>query len=197
MRSGISITVSPAGRRRLLAVVNDRNAPQKHVWRCRIVVLSADGVGTNEIMRQTGKAKTCVWRWQERFAGEGVDGLLRGKTRPSRLKPLGDEVAAQAVALTLADPPGETTHWTAALMAKASGIPVSSVRRIWRTHGLQPHRMRQFKLSNDPNFVAKRRDAAGLYVDPPAHAHRLMPLCFPPMKRAKFRHPAGPSRACR
>ena len=112
MRTGISITVSPAGRRRLLAVVNDRNAPQKHVWRCRIVVLSADGVGTNEIMRQTDKSKTCVWRWQERFAEEGFDGLLRDKTRPSRIKPLGDEAAARIAALTLEDPPGETTHWT-------------------------------------------------------------------------------------
>ena len=90
MRTGISITVSPAKRRRLMAVVNDRNAPQKHVWRCRIVVLTADGVGTNEIMRRTDKSKTCVWRWQERFAREGFVGLLRDKTRPSRIQPLGD-----------------------------------------------------------------------------------------------------------
>ena len=87
MRTGISITVSPADRRRLMAVVNDRNAPQKHVWRCRIVVLTADGVGTNEIMRRTDKSKTCVWRWQERFAREGFVGLLRDKTRPPRIHP--------------------------------------------------------------------------------------------------------------
>ena len=74
------------------------------------------------------------------------------------------------VALTLADPPGETTHWTAAAMAKASGISASSVRRIWRSHGLQPHRFRRFKLSTDPQFAAKLRDIVGLYVDPPAHA---------------------------
>ena len=169
MRTGISITVSPAGRR-LLAVVNDRNAAQKHVWRCRIVVLTAEGVGTNEIMRQTDKSKTCVWRWQERFAQEGFDGLLRGKTRPSRIKPLGDEAAAPIAALTLEDPPGETAHWTAALMAKASGVSVSPVQRIWRAHGLQPHRVRQFKLSNDPDFICKLRGAVGLYADPPAHA---------------------------
>jgi transposase len=170
MRTGVSITVSPADRRRLLSVVKDRNAPQKHVWRCRIVVLAADGVGTNGIMRQTGKSKTCVWRWQERFANEGFDGLLRDKTRPSRIKPLGDEAAARIVALTLDDPPGETTHWTGALMAKAAGVSVSSVQRIWRAHGLQPHRVRQFKLSNDPEFIGKLRDVVGLYVDPPAHA---------------------------
>ena len=78
------------------------------------------------------------------------------------------------VALTLGDPPGETTHSTGALMAKAAGLSVSSVQRIWRAHGLQPHRMRQFKLSNDPRFVDKLRDVVGLDVDPPAHA--IVPL---------------------
>ncbi len=170
MRPGIVVTVKTAERRRLEALVADRNAAQKHVWRARIVLLSADGVGTNAIMRRTGKSKTCVWRWQERFAAEGVAGLLRDKTRPSRVPPLGPAVAARVVALTQGEPPGETTHWTAALMAKAAGISVSSVQRIWRAHGLQPHRVRQFKLSTDPQFVAKLRDVVGLYVDPPAHA---------------------------
>ena len=76
MRNGISITVSSADRRRLQALVKDRNAPQKHVWRAEIVLLTADGVGTNEIMSQTGKSKTCVWRWQERYAREGFAGLV-------------------------------------------------------------------------------------------------------------------------
>ena len=114
---------------------------------------SADGVGTNEIKRRTGKSKTCVWRWQERFTREGFEGLLRDKTRPPRVAPLGAEVAARVVALTQTDPPTEATHWTATMMAKAAGISASSVQRIWRAHGLQPHRVRQFKLSNDPNFV--------------------------------------------
>ena len=170
MRSGISFTVSAADRRRLAALVRDWNASQKHVWRAEIVLLTADGIGTNGIMRRTGKSKTCVWRWQERFAEEGFDGLLRDKTRPSRIKPLGDEVSERVVALTLTDPPAEATHWTGAMMAKAVGISVSSVQRIWRAHGLQPHRVRQFKLSNDPKFVEKLRDVVGLYVDPPAHA---------------------------
>ena len=170
MRPGISIILSPADRRRLEALVGDRNVAQKHVWRARIVLHSADGIGTNGIMRRTGKSKTCVWRWQERFAQEGYDGLLRDKTRPSRIPPLGPEVAERVVALTLSDPPAEATHWVAAMMAKATGISVSSVQRIWRAHGLRPHRVRQFKLSNDPDFVAKLRDVVGLYVDPPAHA---------------------------
>ena len=170
MRAGITIDVTATDRVRLDAIVADRNSPQKHVWRARIVLLSADGHGTTEIMRLTGKAKTCVWRWQERFMTAGVDGLLHDKTRPSRIPPLGAKVADRVVALTLTDPPGETTHWTSAAMAEATGISVSSVQRIWRGHGLQPHRMRQFKLSNDPLFATKVRDIVGLYVDPPAHA---------------------------
>jgi transposase len=170
MRTGISIEVSAADRRRLGAILSDRNSPQKHVWRARIVLLTADGVGTSEIMRAAGVSKTAVWRWQERFMQEGVDGLLRDKTRPSRIRPLGADVAERVVALTLQDPPGETTHWTAEAMAKLTGVSVSSVQRIWRSHGLLPHRVRQFKLSKDPQFATKVRDIVGLYVDPPAHA---------------------------
>ena len=130
MRTGISIAVSPSDRRRLQGLVRDRNTAQKHAWRAEIVLLTADGVGTIEIMRRTGKSKTCVWRWQERFAEQGYEGLLRDKTRPSRIAPLGADVAARVVALTLADPPAETTHWTAAMMARQTGISISSVQRI-------------------------------------------------------------------
>ena len=170
MRTGISFGLTASDRNRLLAISNDRNSQRKHVWRAKIVLLSAEGIGTAEIMRQAGVAKTAVWRWQERFMHEGVDGLLRDKTRPSRIAPLSPEKVEEVVARTLTDPPGETTHWTALAMAKTSGISVSSVHRIWRSHGLQPHRIRQFKLSNDPQFAAKLRDIVGLYVDPPAHA---------------------------
>ena len=170
MRTGISITLKPSERRRLKVILKDRNAPQKHVWRAEVVLLSAEGLGTNEIMRRTRKSKTCVWRWQERFMQEGVEGLLRDKTRPSRIAPLGPDVAERVVALTSSPPPGERTRWTAALMAAACGISASAVSRIWRAHGLQPHRVKQFKLSNDPRFVEKLRDVVGLYVDPPAHA---------------------------
>src|ERR1700694_1308624 len=170
MRTGISLTVTPAIRLHLKAVAANRNSPQKHVWRAEIVLLSADGVGTNEIMRQTGKSKTCVWRWQERFMQAGYAGLLRDKTRPPRIPPLGSDITERVVELTRTDPPVEATHWTAAMMAKAVGISASSVQRIWRAHGLQPHRVRQFKLSTDPKFIDKLRDVVGLYVDPPAHA---------------------------
>ncbi len=170
MRAGIVVEVSASDRAWLEAIVEDRNSPQKHVWRARIVLLTAEGVGTGEVMRQAGVAKTAVWRWQERYMQEGVGGLLRDKTRPSRVPPLTPEVAERVVALTLGPPRGEVTHWTAAAMAAVSGVSISSVQRIWRRHGLQPHRIRQFKLSRDPQFAAKLRDIVGLYVDPPAHA---------------------------
>ena len=99
-----------------------------------------------------------------------VDGLLRDKTRPPGTPPLGEAVAERVVALTLGEPPGETTHLTGRLMAKAAEISLTSVQRIWRAHGLAPHRIRTFKLFRDPKFAEKVRDIVGLYVDPPAHA---------------------------
>ena len=170
MRKGISIEVTPADRGRLQSIVGDRNSPQKHVWRARIVLLSADGLGTMAIMRAVGKGKTVVWRWQERFMQEGVAGLTRDKTRPPRLAPLPAETVDRVIELTNQAPPHQATHWTAPAMAKAIGISPSSVRRIWAGQGLQPHRVRAFKLSNDPNFADKLKEVVGLYIDPPAHA---------------------------
>src|SRR5580658_3644695 len=170
MRKAIKIDLAEADRQALTAIVVDRNSPQKHVWRAQIVLLTADGCGTMELTRRTGTSKTSVWRWQDRFLAEGVAGLRRDKTRRSRIPPLSAEVQASVLAATQATPPGETTHWTSGAMAKHAGISVSSVQRIWRKHGLQPHRTRLFKLSNDPQFAAKLRDIVGLYMDPPAHA---------------------------
>ena len=104
MHERTNIRLSAADRSELEAVVSNRNSPQKHVWRAKIVLLTADGHGTAEVMRGTGKAKTVIWRWQERFGEEGVAGLWRDKTRPSRIPPLGPEVAERIVALTLAGP---------------------------------------------------------------------------------------------
>ncbi len=100
----------------------------------------------------------------------GVDGLLRDRARPSRIPRLAGEVVERVVARTLEPPPGEPTHWTVRDMARTVGISPASVQRIWVAHGLQPHRVRTFKLSKDPAFAAKLRDVVGLYVDPPAHA---------------------------
>src|SRR5271154_2275013 len=101
---------------------------------------------------------------------EGVAGLTRDKTRPSRIPPLPAASVDRVVALTNRPPPHAATHWTAPAMAEAVGISPSSVRRIWAGQGLQPHRVRTFKLSNDPKFTDKLKDIVGLYVDPPAHA---------------------------
>ena len=170
MRTGIEITFSSACRQRLEAIAADRNAPQKHVWRTRIIVLSADGLGTGAIMKATGKSKTCVWRWQERFMREGVDGLLRDKTRPPGRARLACKTVDKIVTLTLARPPHEATHWTVRAMAKRAKVAPSTVQKLWRNHGLAPHRWRAFKLSKDPAFAEKLHDIVGLYMSPPAHA---------------------------
>ena len=113
---------------------------------------------------------------------DGSDGLPCDKTRPSRIKPLSAEAAERVVALTLGDPPGETTHWTGASMAKAAGLSVSSVQRIWRAHSLQPHRMRQFKLSNDPGCSINCATSSGSMSIRP-HT----PSSCRSTKRARFR----------
>ena len=170
MKKGIEVRLGPGDQERLEAVVGSGNSPQKHVWRARIVLLSADRVGTMAIQHQTGKSKPTIWRWQGRFMAAGVDGLQRDATRPGRKKRLPAATIEQVVAMTLGKPSGEATHWTGRAMAKAAGISHRSVQRIWAAHGLKPHRVRLFKLSNDPQFATKVQDIVGLYVDPPEHA---------------------------
>lgn len=164
------MNVSQLDRQRLEAVVADRSSPQKHVWRAKIILATADGCGTAEIMRRTGKAKPVVWRWQERFMREGVDGLLRDKTRKPGKVPLAAETVQCVVDLALGPPPGETTHWTGRMLAQAAGISLRSAQRILEAHQLAPHRIKMFKLPKDPKFADKLKDVVGLYVDPPAHA---------------------------
>ncbi len=170
MRTGVEVQLGPGDRQRLEAVVGSGNSPQKHAWRARIVLLTADRVGTMEIQRRTGKGKPTIWRWQARFMAEGVDGLLHDATRPAGKPPLLPEMIERVVEMTLAKPPGETTHWTCRAMAEAAGISHRSVQRIWAAHGLKPHQVKTFKLSNDPKFAAKVQDVVGLYIDPPDHA---------------------------
>ena len=170
MRTGITVTVTPEDRRRLDAIVGHCNAPQKHVRRALVILATADGCGTNEIMRRAGLSKPAVWRWQERFMHEGVDGLTREKSRKPGKPATPPETIARVLDLTLGEPPFEATHWTLRTMAKVVGIGASTVQRIWKAHGLSPHRIRTFKLSKDPKFAEKLRDIVGLYIDPPAHA---------------------------
>src|SRR5436853_4091000 len=170
MRAGMLVTVARGDRGRLEAIVADRSAPQKHVWRANIILATADGCGTTEVMRRSGKSKPVVWTWQARFMAEGVDGLLRDKTRKPGKLPLPAATVQKVIDLVTGPSPAEATHWTGRMLAKAAGVSLRSVQRILEAHQLAPHRIRTFKLSNDPKFAAKLRDIVGLYINPPAHA---------------------------
>src|SRR2546421_504533 len=173
-RDDICIYVSPSNRARLAALIGDRNTPSKVVWRAEIVLATADGHGTNEIMRRTGKSKPCVWRWQERYIEEGVEGLMRDKTRPSRKPPLPEKIKVAVLTKTANQTPANATHWSRASMAAEMGISPSSVGRIWAEAGLKPHLVKRFKISNDPQFEEKVTDVVGLYMNPP---DRALVLC--------------------
>src|SRR3954464_5198340 len=153
MAQSVCLTVSAGDRARLEAIVADRNRPQKHVARARLVLLSADRLGVGAIARRAGIGRPAVWRWQRRYAEAGVDGLLRDRTRKPGKAPLDDALVRRIVALTCAEPPGEATHWTGRAVAAAAGVSLRSVQRIWAAHKLQPHRARTFKRSRDPDFL--------------------------------------------
>jgi hypothetical protein len=121
MRAGIVVNVTRADRRRLESIVSDRSAPQKYVWRAQITLATADGCGTSEIMRWSGKAKPVVWRWQARFMAEGVDELLRDRTRRPGKPPLPATTVQKVIDLVTGPPPGETTQWTGRMLAKTWG----------------------------------------------------------------------------
>lgn len=164
------IWLSPADRATLEGWVSRRNTPQKLVWRARIVLLSADRVGVMTIARSVGKSKVTVGRWQERYLAKGIAGLARDATRPGRKPPLSAEAIERVVDKTLHEKPPAGTHWSIRKMAAAVGISYTSVQRIWKAHGLKPHLVKTFKLSNDKHFVEKVRDVVGLYLDPPEKA---------------------------
>jgi transposase len=165
-----AIALSAKDRGALRDLVADGNTRQKIAKRARIVLMTAEGHGTVAIMRAVGVAKTTVWRWQEFFAEAGVAGLIKGRSKPPGKKPLAAEVKLKVVEKTVKERPANATHWSVRSMAAAMGISHTSVQRIWREYGLKPHLVRGFKVSNDPDFVAKVKDVVGLYLDPPARA---------------------------
>ena len=170
MAQTVCVIVGAVEREQLAAIAADRNRPRKHIERARIVLASADRHSAQRVAQDIGVSRPTVWRWQQRFAESGVEGLLRDKTRKPGKAPIAAETTARVVALTCTEPPHQATHWTGRAMAKAAGISHRSVQRIWAAHGLKPHRVKNFKLSNDPKFAAKVQDIVGLYVDPPEHA---------------------------
>jgi len=174
-RDDICLYLSPDDRIELQELVRNRNTPRKLVWRAEIILATADGHGTFEIMRRSLTSKPTVWRWQERYLDEGVAGLKRDKTRPSRVPPLPRETRLKVIAKTVQESPPNATHWSRSLMAEAVGISPSSVGRIWADAGLKPHLTKSFKVSNDPAFEEKVTDIVGLYLDPP---ERAVVLCM-------------------
>ena len=170
MAQTVCVIPSAADLARLSAIVADRGRPLKHIQRARIVLLSAERLCVLDVAQQAGVSRPAVWRWQQRYAEEGVEGLLRDKTRPPGKPPHSTDTVAEVLALTCSEPPGEVTHWTGRALAQAVGISLRSVQRIWDAHRLQPHRVRSFKRSNDPAFAEKVEDIVGLYMDPPRHA---------------------------
>src|SRR5690242_2106903 len=170
MAQTVCVIVSASDRARLEAIASDRNRPQKHIERARVVLASLAGDPLQRVADRLGVSRPMIWRWQQRFAEAGIDGLLRDKTRKPGKPPLAAETVARVVALTCAEPPHQATHWTGRAMAEAAGISLSSVQRIWAAHKLQPHRVRSFKRSRDPAFLAKLAAIVGLYMAPPRHA---------------------------
>jgi transposase len=164
------IQVPPVDRERLERLVRDRNTPQKVVWRARIVLSAGEGMGAVAIATTVGKSVLTVRRWRRRYAKAGVEGLLKDATRPPGRKPLTPEMVKGVVELTLHEKPPNATHWSERTMAARVGIAPSSVHKIWHAHGLKPHLVKTFKLSRDPDFVAKVEDIVGLYVNPPDKA---------------------------
>jgi hypothetical protein len=139
MRKGISVIVSAADRVRLAAIVRDRNSPQKHVWRARIVLLTADGQGTNGIPARSARTRPWSGAGGSALCTKRLRGLTRDKTRPARIPPLPAAMVDRVVVLTNQAPPHAATHWTAPAMAKTVGISRASVRRIWAGQGPRPH----------------------------------------------------------
>jgi transposase len=162
--------LSAGDRARLRGIVGDRNSRAKHVYRARIVLLAGNGLGSTRVAHAVGKSEPTVRRWLERFATQGVDGLLREASRPPGRPPLPKAVVERVVEMTLHEPPPAAAQWSARRLAKAVGIGHGAVQKIWAAHGLKPHLVRRFKLSTDRRFAEKLRDVVGLYIDPPERA---------------------------
>lgn len=168
-RSAVRIELDEAERCELEARTRRRKISRADAMRAEIVLLAADGTTNLAIAEQLGVTRVTVATWRKRFAAKRLDGLA-DEPRPGAPRKIGDEKIAEVVTTTLETMPAAATHWSTRSMAKASGLSISTVHRIWRAFALQPHRSETFKLSADPRFVDKVRDIVGLYLNPPDHA---------------------------
>jgi transposase len=172
-RAKAQIKLSEAEREQLQAWARRRTTAQALALRSRIVLECAAGTPNQEVAGRLEVTPQTVSKWRNRFAQLRLDGLLDAP-RPGAPRTLDDARIDAVIAMTLEQHPANATHWSTRTMARASGLSQTAVSRIWRAFGLQPHRQETFKLSTDPQFVAKTRDIVGLYLDPPTKA---MVLC--------------------
>ena len=195
MAQTVSVVVTAEERVRLAAIVGDPSRPLKHLQRARIVLHSADRLPVLEVAHRASVSRPAVWRWQRRYAEEGVDGLLRDKTRPPGKAPVPMTTVAKVLALTCAEPPGETTHWTERANGRCRGPLVAHDPAHLRGTPAATApiaNLRALQRSRDPAFAEKVEDIVGLYMHP-----RHMPSCCPSTRSPRSRPSTEPSRACR
>ena len=190
-RVAVTISLSDDERAELEALSRRRKTSQGLARRARIVLAAAEGLENKEIAVRLEASADTVGKWRRRYAAEGLDGLY-DEPRPGAPRQIGDDAIAEAVRLTLEETPPDATHWSLRSMARASGHAPSTIHRIWRAFGLQPHRSETFKLSSDPFFVEKVRDIVGLYLAPP---DRALVLCVD--EKSQIQALDGPSPSCR
>src|SRR6266852_1610471 len=164
-----ALVLSEAERAELGSLAARRNTAQALALRARIVLGCAAGEQNKMVAARLRVAPMTVGKWRRRFVEHRVEGL-RDESRPGAPRTIEDARIEAVIVQTLESVPPDATHWSSRGMARACGLSVSTVQRIWRAFGLQPHRLESFKLSTDPDFVAKVRDVVGLYVSPPQHA---------------------------
>jgi len=157
----------------LTALTRKHGAPQALATRARIVLAAAEGLNNRQVAVRLGVCAATAGRWRSRFAQRRIDGLY-DEPRPGAPRQIGDDEIAATIRKTLETLPKVATHWSLRTMAREIGHAPSTVHRIWRAFGLQPHRAETFKLSADPLFVEKVRDIVGLYLSPP---ERALVLC--------------------
>ncbi len=165
----VAIELTDDERAQLERWARRRTTAQALALRSRIVLLAAAGLTNTEIAEHLGTGRPMVTKWRNRFAEHRLDGLS-DEPRPGRPRTITDEMVEEVVVKTLESTPKDATHWSTRSMAAEVGLTQSAVHRIWRAFGLQPHRSETFKLSRDPQFVAKVRDVVGLYLNPPERA---------------------------
>src|ERR1035441_6007824 len=170
MRVATAIALSDETRLRLEKLARGRSTPVRIVQRSRIVLLAGDGLQNKQIAERMEVAPRMVALWRGRFLTLGVEGLLRDASRPGRTPSISTQTVTQIIEKTTQSKPATATHWSRSTMAREAGISESSVGRIWRSHGLKPHRVTSFKVSNDPLFADKLEAIVGLYLNPPEHA---------------------------